>query len=182
MGYGIVRRTKYSKLSNHPCLMFITLTTSNQTERPISKCWDNILKAIRRKYPNFEYLKLICDEGVNGTIHIIARNSEFIAKAWLSEKASVSFQASVSWSTQCYGNIHSLANYLLGYLKHHELYLFFSSRNWIFPNWNRRFKMVFSMTSELSFQDKIVKWNKVLNSDYGLVIRKVGKNEVLPFY
>ena len=59
LGYKIVRRTKYSPLRAHvPCIMFITLTSSRESKRPINDAWSVLLKRLRRRYPKFEYFKL----------------------------------------------------------------------------------------------------------------------------
>ena len=144
LGYKIVRRTKYSPLRAHvPCIMFITLTSSRESKRPINDAWSVLLKRLRRRYPKFEYFKLETKEGVCGVLHIVCRNSEFIPKQWWSENWSDTFQATVTWSVQCYGNAKSLLCYLMGYLKHHESFKYGFSQKWLFRGWGKAWRRIF---------------------------------------
>lgn len=61
---------------------FMTLTTSDRGRYlDISRDVDVVTKRIRRKYPNFQYLRVLTDEG-NGVIHILF-TGEYIPKKWI---------------------------------------------------------------------------------------------------
>lgn len=140
-----LRRSKWSPLLHGSCLMHITLTTSESSPKTsINDACAALIKRIRRKWPHFEYFKMLTPEGVSGVIHMVARNSEFITKAWLTENWSDTFQATVTWSTQLYGNKRRIMSYLMGYLGHHEEFIYGFSKRWIFVGFARKWRSIFS--------------------------------------
>lgn len=164
LGYGIVRRSKWSVLRTRvPCLIFITLTSTDESIGSISVAWSSLLKRIRRKWQKFEYFKIRTDEGRKGVLHIIARNSEFIAKDWLTRNWSATFQATVTWSTQCYGKKRWLMSYLMGYLKHHESFRYGFSARWICARFKAKFSLIFSWKNPSPMSEKVACWENYLS-------------------
>lgn len=65
-------------------LRFMTLTTVKDMSRSIMKCFNVLVKRIKREYGYFEYLFVLTSEGVNGVLHILFYGS-YIDQGWLSD-------------------------------------------------------------------------------------------------
>lgn len=159
--YGArLRRTKYSKLMpGVPCFMAITLTSSNESTGKINDAWSVLLKRIRVRWKSFSFIKMRTDEGVHGVLHVLAFNSEFITKEWLSDQwATTSMRAPVTWCTQCYGSIKHVGSYLLGYLRHHEKFRYGFDRRWMPMNWKPTWKNCFGILSSGDYKKGLVEW------------------------
>lgn len=65
-------------------LRFMTLTSIKDMSMSITKCFNILVKRIKRKYGYFEYLFVLTSEGVEGVLHILYYGS-YIAHSWLSD-------------------------------------------------------------------------------------------------
>lgn len=130
------RITSGQKLARyqHKKIRFLTLTTSNQAKtKDLSRDIDVLIKRIRRKQPNFQYIKLNTNEG-NGVIHLIYKG-KYITKKWLVWNWN-DIHASYIVDIQNCDNDKNIASYLLShYLSSQKCsYTYMSySKKWLFP-------------------------------------------------
>lgn len=161
-GYGIVRRHKWSRLEdNKPCIMFLTLTSSEESPDNINYYWKIALKRIRKDYKDFQYAKIRTFEGVKGVLHIICRAREFIPHNYLSAVWSDTFKAPVVWTTQAYGNKRTLLKYLVGYFGHHVKFHYGASLNWIFKGFAKELHRIFT---QYSFDRALYVWTSLIRT------------------
>lgn len=163
----VFRENIDSKLiTDKPCFSHIVLTSSDESQGKINDAWGILLKRIKRKFPSFAYFKIETREGVKGVLHIISYCNEFITKHWLSSNWCDSFQASITWTTQCYGNKFSIANYLLKYLKHHDWFRYGMSQNWVYKGFCKDMHEILNFTTinTYGYIEQLRKWKVLLNT------------------
>ena len=172
---AVFRRTARSPLMRYcPCVVHIVLTSTKESSHVASDrssiiaAMDAFIKRLKREKKLVSYFCLRTNEGVRGVLHIVAFCWEFPTKNEISEDWADIFKASIVWSTQCYGNLKSITNYLVGYLKHHDNFSYSQSKNWVYPFWRMSFGFFVSYFHP--FQDALIEWNNFLrftsNSDF----------------
>jgi hypothetical protein len=126
-------------------IRFMTLTTSNEgRDRDIGNDFKILVKRIKRKYGEFEYIRIKTSEG-NGVLHVLFRGS-YIPQRWLSVQWSdIHFSPVVDVrDTRRYHCSYVINQYLTGQSLFER---YSSSLHWVFPGYVAKwehFKFSFS--------------------------------------
>ena len=92
-------------------IRFFTLTTSDEAKyNDLSRDVSVLIKRIRRKQPNFQYWKVITDEG-NGVAHVLYKG-EYMTQKWLSYNWNKIHSSYIVDIRKC-DNERSIASYLV---------------------------------------------------------------------
>ena len=166
-------------------LRCITLTSSNvaNTENDISRDVDVLIKRIRRKYPDFEYLKINVLKDGRWHVHMLYKGS-FMSFRWLKYQWSVIHHSPIVYITEMdgsYGLVNYFARQYLASQDGEFTYMSYS-QGWIFKGCVRVWKEVLRSCRDYSHTHWNTRYGESrgfwsFNVDLGLVLRRW--NEVL---
>jgi len=113
-------------------IRFLTLTSSDESTRPIKKSFAILVKRIRRKFGSFEYLDVNEKPGEpRSHLHVLFRGS-FLHQAWLSQAWCVINKAPIVDIRLVRGSKRQIAGYLLKYLDKEQTSRIGMSSGWVF--------------------------------------------------
>ena len=134
----------------------MNLSSSNSAKRlDISRDVDVLIKRIRRKYPQFQYWRMITDEG-NGVIHLLYTGN-YIPKSWIKSNWYSIHKSYIVDISEVRSN-KKMANYLVGhYLANHNCsYTRMSmSKNWIFQGAVSKWKSICKHVKQRYYYNEI---------------------------
>ena len=143
-------------------LRFLTLTTAGKAPRTVKETaddWRAFVKRVRRRYGEFEFLKVVewTKSGLEH-LHILFRGP-YIPQEWISSTWEEIHGAKITYVEEVKGTRATIANYLTKYIVKGEE-RFNWSKNWVYPGFVGDWKAILRKTETV--KEAVQVWNAYL--------------------